>query len=80
MLDLTADGLRVRGELDGVRGDLSAARERVAELEGEVAQLEEERVAERQEAQARSVCMYRGAGEKCVHVYSIYNSCIESYI
>lgn len=58
MLDLTADGLRVRGELDGVRGDLSTSRERIAELEGEVAKIEEERVSERQEAQARSTCIH----------------------
>ena len=43
MLDLTADGLRVREELDGVRGDLSAARAQVSALEGEIAKMEDER-------------------------------------
>ena len=55
MLDLTADGLRVREELDSVREELVASRARVAQLDDELRQKEDERARERHEVQASFV-------------------------
>ena len=52
MLDLTADGLRVREERDRVREDLAAARARAADFEEALQKKEDERARERQEVQA----------------------------